>query len=575
MSTIGQLLRTRRFAPLFWAQFLGAFNDNFFRQAMALLIAYRIAGSDGLDPATLTSLAAAAFVLPFILLSAYAGQLADYLDKALLARRLQVTEFCLMVLAGAALITENIFGLFAVLFLTGCQSALFGPVKYSLLPTHLRPDELVQGNGLVEAGTFLAILIGSLLGGALIGTETGISIVAAGLCGLSALGYFSARFIPAAPPTGTAPRPSFDIVHGTRDLIRDAHAHRPVWLSILGISWFWTIGSVLLSLIPGLARDGFGGAESLASTFLGTFSVGIGFGSLLCARWLKGEITPRHVPFASLIISLLLFILAGLIAALPNPAGLGQGLMEILPTTSFLATVTVLFLLAATAGFYAVPLFAILQHSAPENAKARMIGANNIINALMMVAGSIVTAILSGALGVTISGIIVVLAVLNLVATAITMRLLSRMVLKSVTRALLGTIFRVEVRGAENFAKAGERRIVVANHASFLDGAVIAAFMPGDPVFAVDTRIAKAWWARPLLALVDFASVDPTNPLALKLLVREVEKGRPLVIFPEGRLTVTGSLMKVYDGPGLVADKTGADIIPSVSTACSTRCSRA
>ncbi|HEX9905151.1 MAG TPA: acyl-[ACP]--phospholipid O-acyltransferase [Propylenella sp.] len=559
---ISHLFRTRRFAPLFWAQFFGAFNDNFFRQATALLVAYRLGSSTGLSPASLVPLATATFVAPFILFSAFAGQLADFLDKAVVARSLKLAEIVLMTLAGIALISGSMAALFSVLFLMGAQSALFGPVKYSLLPTHLRDDELIQGNALIEGATFLAILIGSLLGGALIGTDRGIAMLGVALCAIAVLGYVAARFIPPAPPVATVPRPSLNIVRSTRELVAAAHRHRSVWLSILGISWFWTVGAILLSLLPAIAKDLLGGAESLASYFLGVFSIGIGAGSMLCARWLGGEITPRHVPFASIGISLLLFVLASVLSALPTPVAESQGLQTVLAGAGSWSLTIVLFLLAATAGFYAVPLFAVLQHSAPEEAKARMIGANNVLNASMMAVGMVVVAILSSGLHLPIAGIVVLLALLNLVATAIIVHLLSRLVLKAITRALLGTIYRVEVRGIENFAKAGNRKMVVANHASFLDGAMLAAFMPSEPIFAVSAHVAKTWWARPLLRLVDFAPIDSTNPLALKSLVREVEKGRPLVIFPEGRLTVTGSLMKVYDGPGLVADKTAADIIP-------------
>jgi acyl-[acyl-carrier-protein]-phospholipid O-acyltransferase / long-chain-fatty-acid--[acyl-carrier-protein] ligase len=561
-STPVELLRSKRFGPLFWTQFLGGFNDNFFKQAMGLLIAYRLGAATGLGAATLTALAGATFVAPFILFSALAGRLADTLDKAMLARRLKVAEIALMVLGAGALITGSLYGLFAVLFLLGCQATLFGPVKYSLLPAHLRDDELVLGNALIEGATFIAILAGSILGGLLIGVEAGLAAVSGGLIVLAALGYWTARLIPPAPPMVAGQPLAFNILGDTVQLLREAHANRPVWLSILGVSWFWTFGATLLALVPALARDVFGGAESTASFFLGVFSVGIAAGSLLCARRLNGEITPRPVPFAAFAMTVILFAFASAVAAFPAPAELGRGLLDVMASPGALATSGLLFALSAAAGFYAVPLYAIIQHESPEGAKARMIGANNVVNALMMVAGALVAGALSSGLGLGVASIAAVLAALNLVAVAIMLRLLSRVVLKALVRMILGSLFRIEVRGAENFGKAGAHRIVVANHQSFLDGMVLAAYMPGDPVFAVNTEIAKRWWARPLLQLVDFAPIDPTNPMALKSLVREVEKGRPLVIFPEGRLTVTGSLMKVYDGPGLVADKAEADVIP-------------
>ena len=552
-----RLLGDRRFAPLFWTQACGGFNDNLFKQAMALLVAYRLGTASGLDPASLTALAGATFVAPFIGLSAFAGTLADRMDKAVLARRLKLLEIGVMALGALALIAGSLVGLFAVLFLLGCQAALFGPVKYALLPAHLKPEELVDGNALVEGATFIAILLGSILGGALVGTALGIPLLAVGLVAVALLGFAASHFIPPAPPVAPVVGPT-----GTFAILREARANRTAWLSILGISWFWAVGATLLSFVPPLARDALGGDEAVASVLLAVFSVGIAVGSLLCARQLAGEISPRPVPFAALAMTALLVVLAAAMAALPPPPSQGRAVMEVLATPGALAVGAVLFGLAVASGFYAVPLYALLQHAAPAEAKARMIGANNIVNAILMVAGAAFVAVLSSGLGLSMPTLALILAAMNLVAALVLLRLLSRLVLKTVARSILSFLYGVEVRGAENMAAAGERRIVIANHQSFLDGLVLGAFLPGDPVFAVDTRIAQHWWSRPFLALVDYATVDPTNPMALKSLTREVEQGRMLVIFPEGRLTVTGSLMKVYDGPGLVADRTGADLIP-------------
>jgi len=555
------LLKTRRFWPLFWTQFLGAFNDNFFKQAMGILIAYRIGTSAKMDTSALIALAGATFVMPSILISALAGRMADTIDKAKLARWLKLWEIVLMILAAGALVTANLIALFSVLFLLGCQSALFGPVKYGLLPDHLRDNELVEGNALIECATFIAILVGSLLGGALIAQSYGIVTVSISLVVLGLLGYATARFVPPAPPHATGQALSFNIVVDTIDLIKEAKQLRPVWLSILGISWFWTIGATLFAVVPAIARDHLGGAETVTSFFLAVFSVGIGTGSMLCAKRLNGEITARTVPFAALAISILLIVFSNVLAALPTPQDHSRDIIGVLSSPHGVTVVLFLLGLSVVAGFYVVPLYAILQHEAPEGQKARMIGANNVVNSLMTVAGAAITAALTSGLHLPVAAVTLVLALLNLIAVAIILKLLSRLVLKSLAKTILGTLFRVEVRGFENFAKATGRRIVIANHQSFIDAAVVAAFMPGDPIFAVNTHIATRWWVKPLLYLVDFAPIDPTNPMALKTLAREVEKGRTLVIFPEGRLTTTGSLMKVYDGPGLVADKTGAEII--------------
>jgi acyl-[acyl-carrier-protein]-phospholipid O-acyltransferase/long-chain-fatty-acid--[acyl-carrier-protein] ligase len=443
-STSLQLLRARRFAPLFWTQALGAFNDNLFKQAMALLVAYRAGTASGLDAASLTAMAGATFVAPFIFLSAFAGSLADSMDKAVLARRLKLLELAIMAVAAVALVTGHLVGLFTVLFLLGCQAALFGPVKYSLLPTHLRSEELVAGNALVESATFIAILLGSILGGSLIGWSGGAGFLSGPprhrrprLCLFALHSCGRAR---CADPWSAPPQVR------TIAVLSEAHANRTVWLSILGISWFWVVGATLVSFVPPLARDLLGGSEAVASFLLAVFSVGIAVGSQLCAKQLNGEITPRPVPFAALAMSGLLVLFALATAAIPVSAAVGQSLLAVLSAPGTLVVSAVLFALAVTAGFYAVPLFTILQHSAPEEAKARTIGANNVINSLMMVAAAVVTAALSSGLGLSLPSLALILAALNLVAAAIMLRLLSRIVLKTVVRALLSMVYGVETR---------------------------------------------------------------------------------------------------------------------------------
>jgi acyl-[acyl-carrier-protein]-phospholipid O-acyltransferase/long-chain-fatty-acid--[acyl-carrier-protein] ligase len=552
------LLRTRRFGPLFLAQFLGGFAENAYRQAMALLLVF---GASGGSPAGV-ALASGTFVLPFVLLSTFAGRLADLTDKARLARRLRLAGLGLAGLGGAALASGSVPAMFACLFLIGCQSALFGPAKYALLPQHLREGELVTGNALVEAGTFLAILLGGIAGGLVLDVPGGRPAAGAALAAVAGLAWLASLAIPAAPPVESGPVPWGELSpRAVAGRVRDARARRGAWLCILGLSWFWALGGALVSLVPSLVHDVAGGTAALAGVFLGAFSIGIGAGSLLCARQLRGRLTAVPVPFSALATGGLLLLLAAAVGAMPA-ADRVASVADALSSPACLAVLALLAATAASTAYLAVPLFALLQHDAPPEGRAVAMGVNNLVNAGAMVASAGLVALLGGPLGVPLTGIILVLAVLSLATAVIATRLLSRQVLKAVVRGVLTRVYRVEVTGAENFDLAGPRRIVVANHLSFLDGLVVAAFMPGDPVFAVNTQIAGRWWARPLLSLVDFATVDPTNPFGLKALAREVERGRTLVIYPEGRLTVTGSLMKVYDGPGLVADRTGADIVP-------------
>jgi MFS family permease len=413
------LLRSRCFAPLFWTQFLGGYNDNFFKQAMPLYVGYRLSTGSGLDPAALTALASATFVAPFVLLSALAGRVADIHDKALLARRLKLVEVFLMCGATVGLLTQSLPTLFAVLLLLGTQATFFGPVKYSLLPTHLAENELMLGNALVEGATFIAILMGNVLGGLLSGVPDGLSYVAAGLITLSALGYFTARWIPPAPPPDADQRISFNVFADTVSLLREARAQRCVWLSIVGISWFWTFGAMVLALMQPVARDVLGGAEGLASLFLATFSIGIGVGSVACARYFRGRITPAPVPLAALTMSVLLLGFAAVLTSLPLADAHELGLWEACARPGTLPLLALVFLLSASSGFYAVPLYSILQHDAPAASKARMIGANNVANALMLIAGAVVLTALSSLLRVSVAAVTAAVAVLNLLAAAL------------------------------------------------------------------------------------------------------------------------------------------------------------
>jgi acyl-[acyl-carrier-protein]-phospholipid O-acyltransferase/long-chain-fatty-acid--[acyl-carrier-protein] ligase len=336
------------------------------------------------------------------------------MDKALLAKRLKGIEVLLMSAATVVLLTENLHALFAVLLLLGLQAAFFGPVKYSLLPTHLADDELMLGNALIEGATFIAILMGSVLGGLLGGIPGGLSYVATGLVALSAFGLLAARLIPPAPTVDPNQSLTLNIFKDTVSLLKESREQGPIWFCILGISWFWTFGATVLALVPPIARDVLGGAESLTSLFFAIFSLGIGVGSLACARSLRGEITPAPVPWAALAMSAVLLVFAALVAVMPLPNATHQPLAEALASPGALSLTAVLFLLSATSGFYAVPLYSILQHDAPADVKARMIGANNVINSCMLVVGAIVLSLLSSVVGLSIANIAVILALANL-----------------------------------------------------------------------------------------------------------------------------------------------------------------
>ncbi|HEX8400583.1 MAG TPA: acyl-[ACP]--phospholipid O-acyltransferase [Allosphingosinicella sp.] len=548
------LLARRRFAPLFATQFLGAFNDNLYRSAMLFLIAFRLLAGDP-DRAALAAVAAGGvFILPYFLFSSLAGQLADRIDKAVLARWVKVAEVGIMVVGAVALLWGSMPLLFLVLFAMGVHSTFFGPIKYSILPQHLAERELMGGTGLVESGTFLAILLGQLAGGLLATNAASIAVL-----GVAALGLLASMFIPPAPPAADRPALDRNLVRATASIIRRARGTRWLYLTILGISWFFALGAVLTQqFVPLVER--LRGDETVASLFLALFSVGVAAGSLTVNRLLRGEISARYVPVAALVLALAVIDLSVTVRGMA-PAAAPVGITGFLQLAGSWRLVADLLVISLAGGVFIVPLYAFLQTLGDPANRSRDVAANNVVNAAAMVGVSVVVALMLAA-GADIATVFLVLGLFGLVVALVACALLPETVIKSLVRGALKLAYGVEVVGAENMPAPGTRAVVVVNHVSFLDGLLLAAFLPGTPTFAVHTRIAKAWWIRPFLRLFDAFPVDPTNPMSAKAMVKAVREGRTLVIFPEGRITVTGALMKIFDGPGMVADKADAPIVP-------------
>ncbi|UCH72752.1 MAG: acyl-[ACP]--phospholipid O-acyltransferase [Rhodospirillales bacterium] len=557
------LLRSRRFLPLFAAQFLGAFNDNAYRFALVLLVTFNAALAAEIDSRVVVTASAGIFILPFFLFSAIAGQMADRFEKSRLIFYVKLFEIVVMGAAALAFFLGNVWLLLAILFLMGTQSAFFGPLKYGILPDLLSEDELVGGNALVETGTFLAILLGTVFGGLLINGENGLALVSAALVTIAAIGAAMSLLIPRAGPAAPELRLNPNILGETWSILRHAKGNVSVFRSIVGISWFWSVGAVFLAQFPSFGKDLLGADEAVVNLFLLAFSVGIGIGSLQCNRWLDGEVSARYVPLGAIgmaAFGIMLYYLARDIAP-ADPAAAPIGIGAFLSTPANLAILATLVMIAVCGGLFIVPLYAILQARSAEAHRARNIAANNIMNAaFMVVAAAVSAAMLSASFSVV--DVFLALSVGNVVAAFYITLLLPQEVAKALGRVLLRWLYKAEVHGAENVRKAGPRVVIVANHTSFLDGIVITCFLPGKPVFAINSFIAKRWWVRPAFLLFDLLPLDPTNPMAAKKLVEAVRNGQPCVIFPEGRITVTGALMKVYEGPGAIADMADATILP-------------
>ncbi|MCW8916199.1 MAG: acyl-[ACP]--phospholipid O-acyltransferase [Magnetovibrio sp.] len=563
-ADISHLLKSRRFLPLFVTQFLGAMNDNLFKSALVMLITFQLAAAANVNGPLMVTAAAGIFILPFFLFSATAGQLADRFDKAKLVRIVKAVEVLIMITAAAAFLSENVWALMTVLFFMGAQSSLFGPVKYAILPQHLAEDELIGGNAMVEAGTFLAILIGTIAGGLLILTDGGVLLTSSLIIVIAILGYVASLFIPTAPALAADLRVDFNIIRATGSMVRHAASRRDVILSILGISWFWLVGATFLSQFPTFAKDVLAADETVVTLFLSIFSIGIAIGSVLCNKLLKGEITAKYVPFGALLMTVFmvdLYFASTYGYALPSNGGELAGVGSFLSTVMGMRITVDLLLVAISSGLYIVPLYAILQSRGEESHRSRNIASNNIINALFMVASAIAISVMLGA-GMTVPGVFLSVAIANAVVALYICKLLPDEVIKAVLKWIFKLAYRAEIKGLENWKAVGDRAVIVVNHVSFLDAALLAVFLPEKPLFAVNTYIAQKWWMKPFLALVDAFPMDPTKPLSTKSLIKEVDKGKKCVIFPEGRITVTGGLMKVYEGPALIADKADADVLP-------------
>jgi len=552
------LLHGRRFLPLFITQSLGAFNDNVFKNAIVFLVTFSVAQETGLDAPLLVAAAAGIFIFPFFLFSAHAGQLADKYDKAWLIRILKLTEIIIMVFAAAGFLVGSVWFLLAVLFLMGAQSTYFGPIKYGILPEQLKTEELIAGNAWVQTGTFIAILLGTVAG-ELILTDAGIYIVSGGIIVVALAGWVAARFIPSTGPAAPDLQINYNVITSTWDLIRYAAGQRDIFLTILAISWFWLVGAAFLAEIAPFAKHVLGGGGHLASLFLVTFSIGMAIGSLLCNSMLKGQVHATFVPLGALVMSVfivdLYFASSG---GVPGGAATVGVFLEQFAGWRILLDIG---LIAAAGGIYIVPLDAILQHHSDDAHRSRNIAANNILNALFMVAAALGTALLL-ALGLSIPQLFLVIGLLNLGVAIYITRLLPGALVKAFVAWLLQMLYRVEVNGLDNLGRAGERVLVVANHQSFLDAVLIAAFAPRVMTFAINTYIAKNRFIQFFLSMAHTIPIDPTSPLSTRTLIKAVQNGETVVIFPEGRITVTGALMKIFEGPGMVADKARAQIVP-------------
>jgi 1-acyl-sn-glycerol-3-phosphate acyltransferase len=559
------LLKARRFAPLFGTQFLGAFNDNLYKNALIVLLTFQSAQWTTLAPELLANLAAGVFILPFFLFSATAGQLADKYDKALIARLTKLLEVAIMGVAAAGFWLHSLPVLMTALFLLGLQATLFGPVKYAILPQHLHPDELVGGNALIEAGTFVAILVGTLAGGLLAGAVAQPMWIAVGGLLVAVLGYLTSRDIPPAPAPDPGLKINLNPITETWNNINFARSNRTVFLSILGISWFWLYGALFLAQFPAYTKNVLGGGEATVTMLLAIFTVGIGLGSLLCERMSGKHVEIGLVPFGS--IGLTLF---GIDLYFASPVGLvGNGTHELLALLSIPAIWRVLFdlmMLGVFGGFFIVPLYALVQiRSAPEQ-RARIIAANNILNALFMVVGALGAAAALGA-GLSIPALFGLAALLNALVAIYIYGLVPEFLLRFMAWMLVKAVYRLRTEGIEHIPTEGPA-LLAANHVSFADAVVIMGASPRPIRFVMDYRIFRI----PVLSFIfrhcgaiPIASAKE-DPEMMEKAFAEVstalENGELVGIFPEGGITRDGEVQVFRSGISRILAANPVPVVP-------------
>jgi 1-acyl-sn-glycerol-3-phosphate acyltransferase len=552
------------YAGLFWTQFLGAFNDNFLKNALVIIITYRGIQLSGLDAKLLVPLAGGIFIFPFFLFSGTAGQIADKYRKSQVITSTKILELIIMIIALIGFTTDNFYLLFTCLFLTGTQSALFGPLKYGVIPELIEQKDLLLGNAIVSAGTFVAILLGTIAGGSLASLENGITLICVGLILIALLGLWNSTRIKTLPAQDENTKVDYSLVVPIWQLLRKLLKDREILPIVFSISWFWFAGAAVLSAFPHFVKDAMRGDADVATLFLGLFTVGMGAGSILVERISKGKAEIGIVPIATLGISVCLFI-TYFVSDLSHL----QTSDELMKLPEFLShphnwgAIIGLFLFSLFGGCFSVPLITLVQQHAPKNELARYIAANNILNALSMVASSVFVMVL---MKYGTRTVFLAVGAINLVVSFTLYAKYSKFSLR-LWASLLGRIlYKIKVEGEDKLPAKGPY-IVAMNHVSFMDWLLVMATVPEPVHFIIDWRYYYApgmsFWFKQA-KLIPIATRRENSELldqAFDNISEEIKMGHVLGIFPEGMITRDGELGRIQPGIQKIIKK---DPIPVV-----------
>lgn len=559
-----RLLGQRRFAPLFFTQFLGAFNDNLFKAAITLIFVF--GGLISADDANLyVNLAAGLFILPFFLFSAMAGQIADRYDKALVIRWCKVAELVIAVFAVVSVTTQSVWGMLTVLFLLGLQSTFFGPLKYAILPQHLRESELVGGNAQIEMGTFVAILLGTIAGGVVAALDQVDVVLSVLVVGVALVGLGSAWLIPPAPPSGQRVNVSFNIWSQTLAILRIARTRHAVYLSIMGISWFWLMGSAITAQIPNLTRLHLHGDSTVVTLVLAVFTLSIATGSLACERLSGKRIELGIVPVGAAGLSLAGIDLFFAIEAL-QPATLVDWQGFIVLDGAFRVVLDV-FLAGFFGGMFIVPLYALVQIRTPEDRRARMIAANNVINSVFMVASAVLAVLLLELAGLTIPELLLTMFLMNIVVSAYVFQQVPEFAMRFLVWLLSHTLYRVTHENLERIPETGGM-VLVCNHVTYVDALLLAGavrrpirFIMFKPIY--DIPVLNFVFRTGRAIPIDSRTANPeAYEAAFETIHNGLRAGDLLCIFPEGALTRDGDIAEFKRGIERIIRETPVKVMP-------------
>lgn len=557
-----KLLVQRRFLPFFGAQALGAFNDNVYKNTLVIVATYQAASYTSLEPALLTNIAAGLFILPFVLFSGMAGQLADRYDKARVLKFVKAAEIAIMAIAGFGFATHSMEVLLGALFLMGMHSTFFAPAKYGLLPEVLRDSELVGGNAMVEMGTFVAIVLGTLVAGLLAG-HGGIALIVSTLIAIATLGFLSSLAIPKLQPAAPTLKIDWRPWTSTWENLRAAGESRTVFLSILGISWFWFYGAVVLAQLPLYTKDVLGGSEEVVTVLLVMFSAGVGIGSLLCERLSGRKVEIGLVPFGS--IGLTVFAV-DLYLATPALAGSNLSAHDFIHSPGAWRVLMDMALIGLFGGLFIVPLYAMVQQRTRREIMSRVIGANSILNAVFMVVAAGLAALALNA-GLTIPQLLLLTGVLNAFVAIYIYSLVPEFLLRFIAWLLIHFVYRLDRRGIDNIPEEGPA-LLICNHVGFADAIVISAACPRPIRFIMESSIFRIAVLSTIFRGMKAIPVAPQKEdpavyeRAFELVAAELRDGNLVCIFPEGRLTPDGEIGEFRAGMMRILKDTPVPVVP-------------